>query len=107
MTSREKHIFQMITRRIKELDPNSEVILYGSHARGQADKNSDWDILILLEKDDVTLTTEQTFRHHLLDVELQIGEPISVIVRSRTIWETKYRITPFFKSVKNEGVKLP
>jgi hypothetical protein len=40
-------------------------------------------------------------------VELQIGEPISVIVRSRTIWETKYRITPFFKSVKNEGVKLP
>lgn len=106
MTNREKHISQMITRRIKELDPNSEVILYGSHARGQAGKNSDWDILVLLENDEVNLQTEQKFRHHLLDVELQVGEPISVYVKSKSTWESKYRITPFYKSIKNEGIKL-
>jgi len=107
MTNQERHIFQLITQRIKELDPKADVILYGSHARGQANKDSDWDILILLDTDSVTLKTEQKFRHHLLDTELQIGEPISVYVRSKSVWETKYRITPFYNSVKREGVRLP
>jgi uncharacterized protein len=106
MTTRERHIFQMITRRIKELDRDAEVILYGSHARGQARKDSDWDILVLLDKDNVTLAIEQQYRHHLLDVELQIGEAISVFVRSRSIWESKYKITPLYKSIKTEGVQL-
>lgn len=106
MTSREKNIFQLITRRIKELDPDAEVILYGSHARGQAHKDSDWDILVLLDKADVSLKVEQEFRHHLLDIELEIGESISVFVRSKSVWESKYRITPLYKSIKSEGVKI-
>ena len=106
MTGQERHIFQMITRRLKELDANAEVILYGSHARGQATKDSDWDILVLLDKDPVTLKTEQKFRHHLLDIELLIGEPISVFVRSKSSWGTKYRITPLYYSIKREGVQL-
>jgi len=105
MSTRERHIFQLITRRIKELDSEAEVILYGSHARGEALKDSDWDILVLLNKDSVTLETEQQFRHHLLDVELQIGEAISVFVRAKSEWETKYKITPLYKSIRLEGVK--
>lgn len=106
MSPRERHIFQLITRRIKELDSSAEVILYGSHAKGLAHPDSDWDILILLNQDNVTLKTEQDFRHHLLDVELEIGEPISVFVRSKSIWESKYRITPIYRSIKTEGVRL-
>jgi predicted nucleotidyltransferase len=106
MTDREKHIFQLITRRIKELDSHAEVILYGSRARGQSRTDSDWDILVLLDREDVTLKTEQKFRHHLFEIELEIGEPISVFVRSKTIWESKYKITPLYKSIKAEGVKV-
>jgi uncharacterized protein len=106
MTTREKRIFQLITWRIKELDSHAEVILYGSRARGQSKKDSDWDILVLLDREDVTLKTEQKFRHHLFEIELEIGEPISVFVRSKTIWESKYKITPLYKSIKAEGVKV-
>lgn len=106
MSPRERHIFQLITRRVKELDSSADVILYGSHANGQAHPDSDWDILVLLNRDDVTLKTEQYFRHHLLDIELEIGEPISVFVKSKSIWESKYRITPIYKSIKTEGVRL-
>jgi predicted nucleotidyltransferase len=106
MLPREKHIFQMITRRIKELDASADVILYGSHARGQANWDSDWDILVLLNKENVSLKIEQEFRHHLFEIELEIGEPISIFVRSKSQWESKYKITPLYKSVKSEGVSI-
>jgi predicted nucleotidyltransferase len=106
MTSREKHIIQIISDRVREIDPNAEVILYGSHARGQARKDSDWDFLILLDTKEVTLKTEQIFRHHLLDTELEIEEPISVFVKSKNAWETKYWITPFYQNIKNEGLRV-
>ena len=106
MTKNEKHIIQRISNHIKIIDPKAEVILYGSHARGQAKNDSDWDILVLLDEPNVTIKTEQKFRHHLLDIELEIGEPITVIVRSKKVWETKYRITPFYNNVKSEGLKV-
>jgi uncharacterized protein len=106
MSPGEEHIFRLITRRVKELDSSAEVILYGSHAKGQASPDSDWDILVLLNRDDVSLKTEQYFRHHLLDVELEIGEPISVFVKSKSVWESKFKITPIFRSIKTEGVRL-
>jgi len=106
MTSKENLILKIISNRIKELDSKAEVILYGSHARGQANKDSDWDILILLDNLDVSLKTEQKFRHYLLDIELEIGQPISVFVRSKKVWETKYRVTPFYKNIKTEGVRV-
>lgn len=66
----------------------------------------DWDILVLLNKDDVTLKTEQQFRHHLFDNEFEIGEPISVFIRSKSVWESKYRITPIYNKVKAEEIKI-
>jgi len=106
MTDKERYIIKIISKRIKELNPDAEIILYGSHARGQAKKDSDWDILILLNKQNVTLTTEQKYRHYLLDVELEIGQPISVFVKSKKVWETKYPVTPFYQNIKNEGIRI-
>lgn len=106
MTEREQHIIKLIHNRILEIDPSAEVILYGSHARGKPNKESDWDLLILLESPDVNKRTEQSFRHHLFDIELEIGEPISVFVYSKKDWENKYSITPFYKSIKKEGIVI-
>ena len=106
MTERERHIIKLIHNRILEKDPPAEVILYGSRARGNPNKESDWDLLILLESSDVNKRTEQSFRHHLFDIELEIGELISVFVYSKNDWENKYTITPFYKSIKKEGIRI-
>jgi len=52
------------------------------------------------------LKIEQEFRHYLLDLELEIGEPISVYVYSKKTWENKHSVTPLYRSIKSDGIAL-
>lgn len=106
MNQRDKHISSQIRAKIKEVDPTAKVVLYGSRARGTSGKFSDWDVLVLLDTENVDLKTEQKFRHSLFDLELEIEEPISVFVYSNNQWESKYKVTSFYKNVKQEGIVL-
>ena len=89
MNPKEKHIIGLIKLKILEKNPDADIILFGSHARGNASKDSDWDILILLNSTKVSRKTEQEYRHELFDVELETGEPISTFVYSKTDWRNK------------------
>ena len=104
MIRRKQHIIQLIRQKVNEIDNTAEVILYGSRARGDNKRDSDWDVMILLKQKNVDKKVEQTFRHHLLDLELEIGVPISVFVYSKSDWEGKYSVTPLFRSIKKEGI---
>lgn len=95
-----------IKQTIKLIDANAQIILFGSRARGEAKKDSDWDILILLNKPKVTFQDEQFFRHKLFGVELETGQAISTFVYSLTDWNTKMTVTPFYQNVKEDGIYL-
>ncbi|MFC2086961.1 nucleotidyltransferase domain-containing protein, partial [Bacteroidota bacterium] len=56
--SKREHIILQIKQIADKNYPNSEIILYGSRARGDAKPNSDWDILILLNQDKISIDTE-------------------------------------------------
>ncbi len=96
----------MIKSRIKQKNPFADIILFGSHARGQSHKNSDWDILILLNQPIVNRMIEKEYRDELFDIELEIGEPISIFVFSKNDWEQKHEITPLYQNIKREGIYL-
>jgi len=51
-----------IKAEITTIEPTAELILYGSRARGNAHKNSDWDFLILTEKEKLLPEEERAFR---------------------------------------------
>ena len=106
MNSREKYIMGMIKSKIQDKDPDADIILFGSHARGTANENSDWDILILVNSPSISRKKEQEYRHELFDVELETGEPISTFVYSKRDWETKYSLTPLFYNVSKEGIRI-
>jgi len=106
MTRRKKDIIQLIRQKVNEIDNTAEIILYGSRARGDNKRDSDWDLMILLKRNNVDKRVEQTFRHHLFDLELETGIPISVLVYSKFDWENKYSVTPLFKSVNEEGIRI-
>lgn len=100
------YIKNLIRTRIKQKNPNAEIILFGSQARGDFNKDSDWDILILLNQLDVSRDTEMEYREELFEVELETGEPISTFVFSKNDWESKHKITPLYQNIKTEGIEL-
>ena len=105
MNKRTANITERIRKEIKSIDPTAKVILFGSRARGDAKQDSDWDILILI-KDTLTIEIERAFRYKLFDLELETGEVFSTFVYNTDTWNKKHKVTPFYKSIKQEGVLL-
>ncbi len=80
-------------------------ILYGSRARGDARKKSDWDILIILDKDRLDQTDYDTISYPLVLLGCDLGEEINPIMYTSKEWEA-YSFTPFYKNVTREGITL-
>jgi len=95
-------ILDLIRENVSQIDPLADIILYGSRARGDERIDSDWDILILID-DEATFERERTFRHHLYDLELSLGEAFSVFVFNKSDWNTRYKVTSFYQNIVNEG----
>jgi predicted nucleotidyltransferase len=96
---------QSIKACIAAVDSKAEVILFGSRARGDARKDSDWDLLILTPGP-VDIRTEQRFRHKLFELEIEYGQAISTRVYSKEDWAKKQNVTPLFREINKEGVAL-
>ena len=99
----QQNILDRIKRIVLDRDPSAKVYLYGSRARGTMRPDSDWDLLILLNKEKITADIEKNVTYPLYDLEFEIGEVISPMVYSETEWNTKHRVTPFYSNVMKEG----
>lgn len=102
---KDQKILLQIKKSVKEIEPKSEIILYGSRARGDEREDSDWDLLILVPYA-AGIREEQKFRHKLFEVELQYGQAISTLVKSKEEWEGKFQITPLYQNIKQEGIVI-
>ena len=103
MKNADSKILNQIKQIVTEQEPRAKVYLYGSRSRGTAKRNSDWDLLILLNKDKITPEDEQKITYPLYDLEFDTGEVISLMIYSEKEWNTKYKITPFYRNVMREG----
>lgn len=103
MNKADKKILNQIKKIVTEQEPRAKIYLYGSRSRGTAKSNSDWDLLILLNKDKISPEDEQKITYSLYDLEFDTGEVISPMIYSEKEWNTKYKITPFYQNVMREG----
>ncbi|MCF8363763.1 MAG: nucleotidyltransferase domain-containing protein [Prolixibacteraceae bacterium] len=97
---------QMILNVVDKNAPDSEVYLYGSQARGNAKKLSDWDLLILLSTPNVSFDFETRVMDDFYELELETGEIFSPLIYSKSDWKSKFSVTPLFENIQKEGVKL-
>jgi predicted nucleotidyltransferase len=103
---RRNKILNQIKSVVKEIEPDAEIILYGSRARHEETAESDWDLLILLEG---TVTDERRdrIRHRLYDIEWECGEVICSVICNRSTWNSPiYQVMPFHHNIEKDGIVL-
>jgi len=101
----DQEIFKEIQSLKRRLLPNEKVILFGSQARGDAHENSDWDLLVLLNKQKKEFEDEDVYGYPFAEMGLKYKTYISVKIYTENDWK-KRKPTPFFKSVELEGIEI-
>jgi predicted nucleotidyltransferase len=100
-----KRIDQEFARIVKKRLKNNlkKIILFGSHARGDYNDNSDYDILVIVDK------KNKSIQDIILDACVEIMdnyyELIGCIVCDEKEWEMKKRF-PIGLNILKEGVEL-
>lgn len=99
-----KGLFNILGKELKQ------VILYGSHARGEQDKNgeiSDIDIMILVDANEAKIKEmEKQVIDYSYELDLKYNILLSPIIENIENYNTRTRYIAFYKNVKNEGVLL-
>ena len=98
------NIPQLVKEKILEIDKNAEVILFGSRARGDFHKESDWDFLVLSDKE-ATPEFKDLIRDNIFDLEIETLEVFGTIIKNKIDWK-KYANSRLFKNISRDGVKL-
>ena len=89
----------------KCLPAGSNVWLYGSRARGDYHDGSDWDLLLLIDKDRIANADHDSYAYPFVALGWDFGESISPILYSRKQWES-YSLTPFYKNVEQDKISI-
>ena len=84
-----------------------KVIVYGSYARGNYRKNSDVDVMILVDLPENEIKKmENTVYDVAFDIEMETGVDISPVIKSRQQFEYWVDTLPYYRNVREEGVTV-
>ena len=83
------------------LPAGASVLLFGSRARGTHRPDSDWDLLVLLNREGRSTWED----YDNVGSPLNLGQDVNTIIQTREEWKQKH-FTPFYKNVMNDAIVL-
>ena len=86
------------------LPKGSSLWLYGSHARGDFHDDSDWDLLILLDKSKIT-SQDYDLTYSFRELGWNLGAEITPHIYSKSQW-SKWTFLPYYKNVEQDKIIL-
>ena len=84
-----------------------DIILFGSYARNDADKESDIDVMFLVNSSRQTIQEKHwQIGEAAAEVLMDFGIVVSPIVENRAYYHANADLLPFFRNVQREGVRI-
>lgn len=98
-------IISLIRDTIRASEPTAQIILYGSRARGDAREDSDWDVLVIVDRAKTNLDDYKRLCYSVYYKGLDYGAEINPTLYTRKEWE-QAPPTMFKYNVTTEGIAL-
>ena len=105
MKQTQEYILSEIKKTLQIVAPSAKAMLFGSRARNDAREDSDWDILILIEKDKIRNEDFDSIAYPLIELGWNIGELTNPVLYTFSDWK-KRSFTIFHKNVEEEGIAI-
>jgi len=105
LSGKQKEALKEIRKQLVNLFDIVSITIYGSVSRGDADTESDIDLLIITKSQ-----IERTKRHKITDivfeVNLKYDTNFSTLVLDKRNWDGVYSVLPLKEEILRDGVML-
>ena len=100
-------ILKELSRVARQMFGNGEgcVYLYGSQARGEGRRDSDWDILVITEDSFSSADDFAKYAFPYAELGWKYGAQITPLHYTRSQWEAQQG-TPFYINVNTEAIRI-
>ena len=100
-----QQIFNEIQSLKRQLLPNERVILFGSQARGDSREDSDWDLLVLFNREKRSFSEDfDEYAYPFSEIGDKYGAYISVITHNKKDWESRPSLLKY--NIEREGIEI-
>ena len=90
---------------ISVLPKGSSLLLYGSRARGDSHEDSDWDLLIILDKQEIVSDDYDNYNYPFVRLGWDIGEMIAPTLYTKKEWDS-ISFLPYHKNVERDKIQI-
>jgi len=105
-TDAEKRLLERCRDIVLAIEPSAEIILYGSRVKGSSERDSDYDILVLVDNS-LTKKLEDRISFAIYDLEYEADVILSVHMYEKKFFQSPLgRVMPLFNNVRAEGIRI-